>query len=56
LLKRLNGGQNQITFEIHLRDGFYKILSRKLNSRGDAEKWFEILTENGFDVFIREDE
>jgi rare lipoprotein A len=54
LLKRLNGGQNQITFEIQLRDGFYKILSRKFNSRRDAEKWFEILTENGFDVFIRE--
>lgn len=54
LLAQLSGGPNRIKFEIHFRNGFYKILSEKFSSRREAEKWFKMLTEAGFDVFIKE--
>jgi rare lipoprotein A len=56
LLVQLNGGPNRIKFGIHFRNGFYKILSQKFNSRREAERWYEILTEDGFDLFIKEDD
>lgn len=56
LATQLNSSPNQIKFEIHFLNGFYKILSEKFNSRLEAERWYKILTEDGFDIFIKEED
>lgn len=54
LLKRVRTILQELKFEIYFKNGFYKIISRKINSRAKAEKYKTTLNNFDIEAFIKE--
>jgi len=53
LLKLVQIVLPDLNFEIYFKDGFYKIISKRIESKDSAEKYKNILKEVDIDVFIK---
>jgi len=54
LALRLNHNSDNIKFRVTYENGYYKVLSRKMKTRVEAENLKRLLDEYGIDTFIKE--
>ena len=52
--QKMNEAFASIRFEIRSQNGYYKVISEKISTRSEAEKWLRLLDEQGIDGFIKD--